>query len=345
MKNSLIITVMLAAALQLSAQSNRSRSSNESAATVKKTENPEKVEKPENRRATRVSTTTARPAKQATPARSSSQGREAVRPSSTARPATQANPARSSSQNREAVRKTTPARTQGNETVRPATPEGRTAPRTTTTTTPVNRERSVNVGNTPSTTNRSAQSVRGDTYKPVTGREYEQIRRTYETPARKTVVRTTYYNTGYVHRPVEYRRVHYPYRAPARVEIYWSVPMYHEYRRLYPDYRYWYYPIGYRINTVSAYDAGSYIGEIARIYGRVNSTWYSRKTNEYYLYFGGPYPYQDFSLIIPGNIARRYNRRPELFFTNRYITVTGLVSNWEGRPEILVRKRTQLEIY
>ncbi len=334
MKNSLIISLMLAAALQVSAQSTRSRTNSSTVEPAKRTETTHKAEKErstDSRKAIREVSPASKPATPATPARSASQRRETASPAKPTAPATSTTPARPATQNRK--------------TVRPAPSGGQTAPRTATLSTTVTRERSVTMENSKSATSRSARSVRGNEYTPATEKKYEQVRRTYETPARKKVVRTSYYNTGYVHRPIEYRRVHYSYRAPAVVQIYWSVPMYHEYRRLYPDYRYWYYPIGYRIHTVSAYDAGSYVGEIARIYGRVYSTWYSSATNEYYLYFGGPYPYQDFSIIIPRNIARRFSRRPELYFTNRDIAVTGLISSWEGKPELLLRERNQLEIY
>jgi hypothetical protein len=121
--------------------------------------------------------------------------------------------------------------------------------------------------------------------------------------------------------------------------------MYYEYCYLYPQFDYWYYPYGYRIQTVSAYDAYHFIGEVARIYGKVSEVWYERQTDEYTLYIGGPYPYQDFSVILTGKHARGFSFRPERYFRNRNITVTGLVSLWDERPEMLIRKRSQIEVY
>jgi hypothetical protein len=234
-----------------------------------------------------------------------------------------------------------PERKAGNTTIKPANTERTTAR-------PATGNRTVAQPNTSSnnsgTTNRSAQSVRGNTYTPKTDVQYEQARRTYETPARKNIVRTTTHTT-YVYRPIEYRRVHYVYRAPVVVDLYWSIPMYRQYRTIYPEYDYWYYPVGYRIHTISAYDAEMYVGELARVYGRIDDVWYSRSTKEYYLYIGGPYPYQDFSVIIPHNVARRFNRNPERFFRDQYIAVTGLISRFEDKPEMLIRKSNQIEVY
>ncbi len=182
-------------------------------------------------------------------------------------------------------------------------------------------------------------------YVPRTEQVYVEKRQAYRTPERPRTVRTVNQSTTFVHRPIEYRRNYYPYAEPRRVEIIWDVHMYNEYSYLYPHYDYWYYPYGYRIHTISAYDADRYIGEIARIYGRVSDVWYERKTDEYYLFFGEPYPYQDFSVIITGKTARRYSYRPERYFVNRNIAVTGLVSMWDNRPEMLVKKRSQIEVY
>ena len=352
MKNKVIILVMLAAALQVSAQTNnRSRTSRETAGAAEKTEKAEQTRKDENsekKAVTRERTVTeserntpvprTQPTKRETPGTSSS--------TSTQRRTTTINSTSQEPRSNDS-RRSVEQRNVNTETRKESRDAHNSVPPSRSVTTPANtnRERAVNPANTQSTVNRSAQSVRGNEYTPKTGREYEQARRVYETPARKAVTRTTYVTTGHVYRPVEYRRVHHPYRAPVRVDLYWSRPMYREYRTLYPEFRYWYYPVGYRIHTVSTYDAGFYFGEVARVYGRVYATWYSRPTDEYYLYFGGPYPYQDFSLIIPGKIARRYNRRPDRFFTNRHLAVTGLISRWEGKPEMMARKRTQIEIY
>lgn len=121
--------------------------------------------------------------------------------------------------------------------------------------------------------------------------------------------------------------------------------MYHNYSSWYPNYNLWYYPYGYRIHTISAYDAYNYIGEIARIYGRVTEVWYSGETREYYLYIGGPYPYQDFTVIVDYSDARRFSRNPVRYFTDRNITVTGLVSLFEDKPELLVKRHTQIDVY
>lgn len=177
----------------------------------------------------------------------------------------------------------------------------------------------------------------------INSRNFEGERKTYHTPDIERVHRKVYH----VKRPrsIEYRRIHYAYRVPKHINIVWSPRMYREYILIYPEFRYWYYPYGYKIRTISAYDAAYYIGDVANVYGKVYEAWYSWQTDEYYLYFGAPYPYYDFSVVVPGRKARQFNRNPEIFFEGRYIWVTGLISLHEGKPEMIVRKKHQIHLY
>jgi hypothetical protein len=108
---------------------------------------------------------------------------------------------------------------------------------------------------------------------------------------------------------------------------------------------YWDYRDGYRINTISSYDAMYYQGDVMTVYGRVTDVYYSRESDEYFLYFGPYYPYQDFTLIIPGYLARSYSRRPHRFFDNQNIAATGLITTFEGEPEMYVKESFQINLY
>ena len=145
--------------------------------------------------------------------------------------------------------------------------------------------------------------------------------------------------------PIKNRKVHYYYRSPGHINLYWTHNMYREYRIMYPDFQTWNYPIGYSILTVPAYNAYFHMGEVRNVYGRVHEVWYSWKTDEYYMYFGAGYPYQDFTVVLPGNHARRFSMNPEMYFSGRYIWVNGLVSTFDGKPEIMVMRKSQVHLY
>ena len=146
-------------------------------------------------------------------------------------------------------------------------------------------------------------------------------------------------------RPVEYRKVHHPYRHPVRINIVWTRDMYHDFRIYYPYYTNWNMRIGRSLNMISAYDAMYHAGQINSIYGQVSDVYYARETDEYILYFGPRYPYHDFSVIIPGYEARYHSRRPSSYFQGRNMVVTGLITMYDGAPEVIVRRASQLALY
>jgi len=146
-------------------------------------------------------------------------------------------------------------------------------------------------------------------------------------------------------RPIAERRVMYPYHRPVYVDIYWTSTLRDDYIRWYPDYSYWHFHIGSRIATASAYDADLYVGEVARIYGETHEIYYSLDNDEYYLYFGADYPYHDFSVVIPGWVARAFSDRPLMYFQGQGVIVTGLVTAYDGRPEIMVKQPSQITRY
>ena len=203
---------------------------------------------------------------------------------------------------------------------------------------------------------RSTASVASDNRKNRNSSSVASRSYTSKIAARRAASRKVYSNNTYrVNRlapavrysypTLEYRRVHNPYRKPLLSALYWDARMYRNYSLWYPDFKLWYYPTGYRIHTISAYDSYRYVGEVARIYGRVSEVWYSRETRQYYLYFGASFPYHDFTVILDARVANRYSWDPVSYFSNRRLIVTGLVSIFDEKPELFIRKRSQIRLY
>lgn len=188
----------------------------------------------------------------------------------------------------------------------------------------------------------------GSTYRSPGSKVYAKERARYENKR--------YYSGRHYHHVYPYTRVrvnhHYDARVhnyrvlyrPAYREIYWTRNMYRDYRLWYPNY-YWRYNYGYRIQTISVFDAKYNLGEVAMVYGRVSATWYNEETDDYLLFFGGEYPYHQFTIVLPGRIARKFNWRPERYFLGEHLTVTGLITTYDGIPEIIVKNGRQIGLY
>jgi len=146
-----------------------------------------------------------------------------------------------------------------------------------------------------------------------------------------------YHHDTYVH---HYNVLYYPSYS----NIYWTRSMYRNYSKWYPEYH-WTYNYGHRIQTISVFDAKYNMGEVAMVYGRVYATWHNKQTDDYLLFFGGDYPYQQFTVVLPGRVARRYSWRPERYFLGEHITATGLITTFDGSPEMVVKHKRQVGIY
>ncbi len=351
MKRLSIITAILFLAFALNAQSNRSRSERA------RSSEPERKE-----RVTRSSNSNRSERSKASQSNKSSRKRDA-NVNSSSRSRSERNNREVTPRNRNNSRQVTPRDRNSNRQANPRTPsrqydsqERRSQNRSDVRVDKNPRYQNRESGNTrrrpehynPSRNERVEKAKRNEnrdrTYRPKTGHRYEAKRRSYTYRPERRVVRPAP-KVHYSHKPIEYRRKHYIYRVPPRRTIVWNHSMYREYVYLYPEFKLWYYPIGYRIPTISAYDAGRYIGDVARVYGEIYDVWYSSRTREYYLYIGGPYPYQDFTVVLDRNDARRFSWWPERFFTSRHIEATGLISIFEGKPEMFLKKRSQLRVY
>lgn len=157
----------------------------------------------------------------------------------------------------------------------------------------------------------------------------------YAYPTRK--VKVNYHHDTYLN---HFRVAYYP----GVHNIYWSRNMYNDYRRWYPDYR-WNYSYGTRIQSISIFDTRFYMGEVSMVYGRVYATWYNSETDDYLLFFGGDFPRQEFTVVIPGKIARKFSWRPERYFLGEHMTMTGLITTFDGSPEMVVKNKRQISLY
>jgi hypothetical protein len=67
--------------------------------------------------------------------------------------------------------------------------------------------------------------------------------------------------------PLSERRMRFPFIIPRFAGLIWSLELRNEYFLMYPEFRIRDYNYGYRLPSISAYDASEYIGEIATVYG------------------------------------------------------------------------------
>ena len=95
---------------------------------------------------------------------------------------------------------------------------------------------------------------------------------------------------------------------------------------------------------VNPIDAHRYIGMEKTVCGTVSSATYAlrSKGRPTFLNLDQPYPKQIFTVVIWGSDRNKFKNPPEAFFKGKRICVTGIIEDYRGKPEIVVRGPDQI---
>jgi micrococcal nuclease len=95
---------------------------------------------------------------------------------------------------------------------------------------------------------------------------------------------------------------------------------------------------------VNPIDAHKFIGMEKTVCGAVASATYAVRTKgrPTFLNLDQPYPNQIFTVLIWGSDRNKFQNPPETFFRRKRICVTGIIEDFRGKPEIIVRSPDQI---
>ncbi|MES1195693.1 MAG: nucleotide-binding protein [Steroidobacter sp.] len=93
-------------------------------------------------------------------------------------------------------------------------------------------------------------------------------------------------------------------------------------------------------STIMPAQAADHVGEYVTVVGRVASVYTSNKGNTF-LNFGAAYPNQIFSGVIFVDYADRF--RNVHGFEGHAIRISGVIKLYQGRPEIILERSSQLQ--
>ena len=95
---------------------------------------------------------------------------------------------------------------------------------------------------------------------------------------------------------------------------------------------------------VNPIDAHKFIGIEKTVCGTVASATYAIRTKgrPTFLNLDQPYPNQIFTVLIWGSDRNKFKNPPETFFKGKRICVTGIIEDYRGKPEIIVRGPDQI---
>jgi hypothetical protein len=94
---------------------------------------------------------------------------------------------------------------------------------------------------------------------------------------------------------------------------------------------------------ITASEAAAYIGQTATVCGNVVSTKYAyrSKGQPTFLNLDEPYPRQIFTALVWGSDRPAFGA-PETTYSGKSICVTGQIKSYRGKPEIIVRRPSQI---
>jgi len=91
--------------------------------------------------------------------------------------------------------------------------------------------------------------------------------------------------------------------------------------------------------TYTAAEAAKHVGETATITDRVDGVHQSGKGN-IFLNMGGKYPNQAFTAFIPSSSAGQFSNPQQ--YEGRTVSVSGKITLYHGKPEIVVNSPSQV---
>ena len=97
------------------------------------------------------------------------------------------------------------------------------------------------------------------------------------------------------------------------------------------------------MEIVDACGTKNYLGEEIIIQGKIASA-YCSKTNTVFLNFGSVYPKQCFVAVIFNSYHDKFVKNPEKYYADKTVRIKGKISEYKGKPQIILKNPKQIEI-
>ncbi|MFI5162587.1 MAG: hypothetical protein ACHQHN_15015 [Sphingobacteriales bacterium] len=95
---------------------------------------------------------------------------------------------------------------------------------------------------------------------------------------------------------------------------------------------------------IAAKDASKHIGDTVTISDKIYSTKLIENTNMVLLDMGGSHPKQLLTIVIKGEDRNKFSNKPEEYYKGRNVNVTGVLINYNGKPEIIISSPENLKV-
>lgn len=98
--------------------------------------------------------------------------------------------------------------------------------------------------------------------------------------------------------------------------------------------------------SITAGESANHIGETITVCDKVYGTKFLESTSSTptFLNLGAAYPNSPFSVVIFGSNRPNFREKPELYYNNKKVCVTGTIKEYKGKPEMIISNESEIRI-
>ena|SRR5437764_7530782 len=91
-------------------------------------------------------------------------------------------------------------------------------------------------------------------------------------------------------------------------------------------------------------EASKYVGDSVQVCGKIYSTRFFVNAQDAptLLNIGAAYPDQLLTIVIYGNVRKEFTEAPETYYKDKIVCVTGKVSLYKEKPQIIIYSKKQV---
>jgi micrococcal nuclease len=103
---------------------------------------------------------------------------------------------------------------------------------------------------------------------------------------------------------------------------------------------------GDKAKVINASEASQHVGEYVTVNAVVADTAYLAKSQGQptFLNLDQPFPNNPLAVAIWGENRSKWNNAPDQWFKNKTVAVTGKVTLWHGKPQVVVTDPSQIQV-
>ena len=93
-------------------------------------------------------------------------------------------------------------------------------------------------------------------------------------------------------------------------------------------------------------EVSKHIGDSVKVCGHVYDTYYAVRTENTptFINIGAKYPDQKLTVVIWGEVRKKFEGNPEEVFKNKEVCVIGKLETYKDKPQIVIQKTDQITI-